>query len=311
MRAGIFCKHEVGVRTLDRLLAAGERPVFVIARDCERETMWFHDLEQRCRAEAIEFHPVGRIRDDESVAYVRERRPDLIFSVYYTEIIPPSVLALPPHGIINFHPALLPKYRGPHPVNWAIIKGETKTGLTAHYMDTGVDTGPILLQKEVPITLADTFASVSRRIMDLVPNTVLEVLKGLRRGTLDPVPQDESQASYFPRRTEKDDIVVWHRSAKEIYDLIRGLYYPLPGAWSQLGGRRVVFREASLVTECPQGEGAPGIILAVDTSGTVVCTGDGIILIRRVDIDERQGLEPVDPAYASIFRTGERFYVEV
>jgi len=307
VKLGIFCKYEVGLRTLDRLLGAGERPVFVIAREREQGNAWFGDLEERCRSEGVDFHPAGRIRDDASVAYVREKHPDLILSVYYTEIIPPSVLAIPPRGIVNFHPSLLPRYRGPHPVNWAIIRGETKTGLTAHFMDAGVDTGPILLQKEVPIGLLDTTASVGRRLMELTPEMAVEVLSGLRAGTLTARPQDESQATYFPRRTTEDDIIAWERTTKEIYDLIRGLYYPLPGALSWLDGQRIVFRDAVHSPLPVELDGPPGVILSLDASGMWVRTGDGAVLIRRVDLGDKLGINPASPEYTALFRIGGRF----
>lgn len=307
MRIGCFCKHDVALQTVRALLAAGHSPVFVIVQERYRSGGWFGELETLCAEQRVPFLSVERIKEAQNIDYIRAAAPDLIVSVMYTEIISQQIIDIPRYGIINHHPSLLPAYRGPHPVNWAIINGETRTGLTVHFMNAGVDAGDIILQREVPIGLDDTITNVSQRIMALVPQAALECVRQIGNGSVRSWAQDESRASYFPRRTEQDDIVDWKCSAKQVHDLIRGLYYPLPGALSWLKGRRVVLRQSSMVRAPGDDTRAPGTIIAMTEGTLTVQTGTGPLLIDRIDLDDRQNLAAGSTALGSFAKIGDCF----
>jgi len=300
MRIALFAKHRVGLESVRALARRGDKVALVVAMRSQADTDWYRELESLCGGEGIEFLPVRRIRDADSVTHLERVRPDVVFSVFFTQIVPASVLSIPPRGIVNFHPSLLPGYRGPHPVNWAIIRGETETGLTAHYMTQEVDGGDIIAQWRVPIAFEDDLATVAARIHRLVPEAVLEVAERFRSGRVEAVPQDQAQASYFPRRTEEDDVIDWAATSVQVHNLVRGLVHPLPGAISFQAGRRVVFRRARPASGPFDPAAEPGAILGIDEAGMRVRTGDGAVRVDRIDIGDRARLTPREAVGAGL-----------
>lgn len=307
MKIGCFCKHDVALKTVEALLENGYQPCFVVVQKRFFDGEWYRQLERLCEIEEISFYQVNGIREQENIEKIRIAAPDLIVSVMYTELIPQEIIDIPKRGIINHHPSLLPAYRGPHPVNWAVINGETKTGLTVHYMNAGVDTGDMILQMEVPIQLEDSITSVSQKIMALVPDAAIEVVRQIENGCAKTTPQIEDASSYYPRRTEKDDIVDWSRPAKQIYDLIRGLYVPLPGAISWLNGVKIVLRKAVFLKSDPSGSCVTGEVIAMDRESVTVTTGDGHLRVLEVDLNGRDGLSAGALSLGKFSKIGDRF----
>lgn len=306
MKLGFFCKHLVGLETVHSFLTAGYRPDFVIVQERFCDNAWYRELKILCSEYQVLFRPVHQIRGEEHIAFLQVSAPDLIVSVMYTEVIPQQIIDIPTLGIINLHPSLLPAYRGPHPVNWAVINGETETGLTVHLMNSGVDTGDILLQRLVPIGFEDTTSIISQRIMALVPQAALEVVRQIKEGTACRRRQDEALASYFPRRTEQDDIINWRCSARQVYNLIRGLSSPLPGAVSWLNGRSVVLRKAQPKSdEVPPGM-APGTLLGLTPTEVLITTGEGLLLLSHIDFDGEKCVN-AGLAIGSFAQIGDRF----
>ena len=306
MKLGLLCKHRVALETLLSLLAAGYQPAFVIVQERFSAGDWYGELEILCAEHQVPFRPVHRIREEEHVDFLRATAPDLIVSVLYTEIIPQQIIDIPPLGVINHHPSMLPAYRGPHPVNWAVINGEAETGLTVHLMNAAVDAGDILWQRLVPIGFEDTLTSLSQRIMALVPQAALDVVRQIEAGTARRRRQDEALASYFPRRTEQDDIVDWRRSARQVYDLIRGLCAPPLGAVSWLNGWRVVLREAKPGPDAVPPGTVPGTILEFTPKEIVIATGVGVLMLSRIDLDGETGVDAC-LALGSFAQIGDRF----
>jgi len=210
----------------------------------------------------------------------RTWKPDLAVMAYVTKIVPSSVLGIPALGTIQYHPSLLPRHRGPCSINWPIIQGETRTGLTVFWPDEGLDTGPILLQKEVAIGPDDTLGSLYfDRLFPMGVEAMLEAVDLVRAGTAPRIPQDEAQATYEGWCRAEDVRIDWSRPAASIYALIRGAN-PQPGAWTELHGKRVQVFETHRV---PKGSGAePGTVVSIDTDGMRVAAGDGDLLIERV-----------------------------
>jgi len=164
--------------------------------------------------------------------------PEAIIVVGYGRIIPPWMLQLPPHGNINVHASLLPKYRGAAPIQWAIAMGETVTGVTTMCIDEGLDTGDILLKQEMPILPEDTAVTLSPRLAQLGAGLLVETLRGLEHGTIPAIPQDHSQATLAPILEKEDGLVDFQRSATEIHNRLRG-FQPWPGAYTQFRGKNL------------------------------------------------------------------------
>jgi hypothetical protein len=157
---------------------------------------------------------------------------DFLLVHSYASRIPAEVLALAPRGAVNIHGALLPQYRGANPIQWAILNDERRTGATMHYMTESIDAGPIIAQRVVPIEFDDTWVDVQARIDTVVSAMLTEMLPRLWRGDISPTPQDESLAHYHRRRHPEDGRINWDDSVRHIYNLIRALVAPHPGAWS-------------------------------------------------------------------------------
>jgi len=220
----------------------------------------------------------ARLKDQDVIDWVASLKPDLLVLAYVTQFVPKAMIDLATYGGINFHPSLLPKYRGGSAMNWAIINGETETGITIHQIDEGVDSGPIILQEKVPIDPDDSVKTLYfGKIYPLGVKMVAEAVRLIREGKAKPVPQDESQATFQPVIKEKDVGIDWTKPTQVIYNLIRGSD-PTPGAWCLFRGEKLKIWEA----RPSSGKGAPGEVIALNDDGFVVATGDGAILAKRV-----------------------------
>jgi methionyl-tRNA formyltransferase len=207
-------------------------------------------------------------------------KPDLNVMAYVTSILPESILNYPPLGTIQYHPSLLPKHRGGSAINWTIINGETKTGVTIFWPDKGIDTGPILLQKEVEISPDDTVGSLYfNKLFPLGIEAIVESIELIKKGKAPRIPQDESQATYEGLCTEEKAVINWLQPANKIYNLIRGTN-PQPGAITYFQGKRFKIFDSELLTGVS--EGLPGEITGITGQGIRVSASDGIILIKRV-----------------------------
>jgi len=188
-------------------------------------------------------------------------------------------LNIPTYGTIQYHPSLLPLHRGPSSINWPIIKGSKKTGLSIFWPDNGLDTGPVLLQKEVDIKEDDTLGSLYfNELFPLGVEAMLESVDLVRDGNAPKIVQDESQATYESWCKKEDVEIDWSASTEETYNLIRGAN-PQPGAWTVHRGQTLKIFDCAKFTEVT---GSPGEILSIDDEGLIVATGDGGICIQRV-----------------------------
>jgi methionyl-tRNA formyltransferase len=229
------------------------------------------ETKSRALERGIPVHQPPRVRAETSVALVREISPEVIVVVAYGQIIPPSILSIPPRGIVNVHGSLLPRYRGAAPVQWAIARGETTTGVTTMLMDAGLDTGPILLAAEIRIDPEDTGGTLEKKLADRGASLLIETLPLWERGEVEPVSQDHSKATLAPRIKKEDALVDWSLSASEIGCRVRA-FDPWPVAFVSLdnGPLRIwKARPASATT----GDSRPGSVLAIETESLVVACG--------------------------------------
>ncbi|TAN43379.1 MAG: methionyl-tRNA formyltransferase [Nitrospirae bacterium] len=221
-------------------------------------------------------------------------RPEAIVVVAYGRIIPPGILSLPPRGCINVHGSLLPKYRGAAPIQWAIINGEERTGITTMLMDEGLDTGDVLLKDETVILDDDTTESLSRRLSGIGAALLLRTLDGLADGSVRPLPQT-GLPSYAPPLKKELGKIDWSRSSSSITSLIRGVY-PWPGAYGYLNGERVGIISAKAADETAAGKA--GQIIRINSAGMLVATGQGLLSVSEVKPEGRK------PMAAAAFARG-------
>jgi methionyl-tRNA formyltransferase len=207
-------------------------------------------------------------------------KPDLIVVTAFGRILPKVVLDLPPHGCINVHASLLPKYRGAGPIQWAIIRGEQETGITTMRMDEGMDTGAILLQETVPITPDDTAGTLSSRLADVGGRLLIVTLSQLLAGTVTPRLQDSSQATMAPLLKKEDGLLDWTLPALDLANRVRGLS-PWPGAHTYLGEDRWVIWKASALERSATTAPA-GTIVDATKEGIAVSTGRGVLRIMQL-----------------------------
>jgi len=173
-------------------------------------------------------------------------KPDLIILASYGQIIPKNILAIPKFGCLNLHPSLLPKYRGPSPIQTAILNGDQFTGLTIMLMDEKIDRGPIIAQKKITLAPEDNSQTLERKLAQAAANFLIEILPQYLQGKIKPQPQDERQVSYTKILTRQDGQIDWNKSAKEIARMVRA-FYPWPGAWTNFNGKRVKILKAKAV----------------------------------------------------------------
>lgn len=237
----------------------------------------------------------NEVKPSEYEQTLKKIQPDIAFAIGWRYLITKAAYSVPPKGTFIIHDSLLPKYRGFAPMNWAIINGEQETGVTLFYIDEGTDCGAIIDQLSTSIGIKDTAKTVDEKIIKLYEEIIIKNLPGFAAGQIKSIPQDESIATYTCKRTPEDGEINWQKSALEIYNLIRGLTQPFPGAYTTLKGNRVVIWEAELPQQSDEYVGnIPGRILGKKNGMIEVLTGNGIIRINRlqfVGAEEKQAME--------------------
>ena len=227
-----------------------------------------------------------KIKNPEFLEELRELNPDLICVTAYGKILPKSILELPPHGCINVHASLLPKYRGAAPINWVIVRGEKETGVTTMLMDEGMDTGDMLLKREIHIQDEDDAGSLSDRLSTIGGELLLETIAQLKEGSLSPAKQDESQASYAPMLKKSDGEINWEKSALEIQNLVRGMN-PWPGTFTKLNNKSLKIFSAGVA----EGQGEPGEVIESGSGVLRVATGAGVLDILELQLEGGKRLD--------------------
>ncbi len=231
-------------------------------------------------------------------------KPDLNVMAFVTSILPDSILNYPKMGTIQYHPSLLPKHRGGSAINWAIINGETKTGISVFWPDRGVDTGPILLQKEVEISPDDTVGSLYfEKLFPLGIEALVEGIELIKKGIAPRIPQNESQATYEGLCTEKDAIINWSAPIDRVYNLIRGTN-PQPGATTYFHGKTLKIFDAKPIYDIVGG--LPGQIVNSSADGVVVSLKRGAILVQKVQMNKSSKIEAAEFAKQARLEIGDR-----
>lgn len=222
------------------------------------------------------YQPV-KLKTAEATAELKDLKPDLVVVVAFGQILSQEILDIPQHGCINVHGSLLPRYRGAAPMQWCVINGEEKTGITTMMMDAGLDTGDMLLKEELPIGPDMTLEEVHDSLMEMGAKVLMKTIEELRAGTLKRVPQ-EGESNYAPMLTKETGHIDWQKSAQSIHNLVRGLN-SWPGAYTGHEGQKFKIWRTVLTGEAAPAGTAAGAILAADSSqGLKVAAGDGQVL---------------------------------
>ncbi|HUS70647.1 MAG TPA: methionyl-tRNA formyltransferase [Anaerolineae bacterium] len=240
------------------------------------------------------------LRHEKAVAQLRDLEPRVMVVAAYGEILRPQVLAIPPAGVINVHPSLLPKYRGASPIEGALLAGEQETGVTIMLMDEGMDTGPILAQRSVAVELEDSAGSLGEKLARLGAELLLDTLALWLDGRIEARPQDDAQATYTRPISKEDAVIDWALPAIEIWNRIRA-YNPRPGARTWWEGDQLNVLRGRPRAEW-KGQGGPGRVVQT-TSGVAVVTGQGALLLEEIQLAGKRTMDAED------FVRGQRQFI--
>ena len=256
------------------LLSRPDRP-----RGRSRKPVWTKTKKVAMERGVSVFQPES-LKTPEFTEILKTLSPDLIAVVAYGEFFPAAVLNAPTFGCVNLHASLLPNYRGAAPINWAIAKGEKKTGVTIMLIDEGMDTGDILTQRDVPIREDETAEELSKRLSLEGAGLLLETIDRIEKNDISPVKQNPNEVTYAPLLSRKDGEIDWNRNAKEIKNLARAMT-PWPCAHTTLGGKSLKILRAL----AGPGKGKPGEIVSVGGESLDVATGKGVLRILSLQIE--------------------------
>ncbi len=279
----LFAYHTFGARALAALLARGERVVAVVTHaDDPSEGAWFESVAELARARRVPVFAPPSPDAPGLLETLRALEPDVLLSVWYRRLLGAPLLGLPRVAALNVHGSLLPRYRGRAPVNWVLVNGERRTGVTLHHMTPEADAGDIVAQAAIDIEPDDTAATLYRRMVKVGVDLLLDAYPRVLAGTAPRRPQDHAAATVFPRRRPEDGRVWWSWSAARIADMIRAVTHPYPGAFVGDGPRRLhLWAGAALAGR--RTAAAPGALLAIRPGeGVEVATGSGVLLLRCV-----------------------------
>jgi UDP-4-amino-4-deoxy-L-arabinose formyltransferase/UDP-glucuronic acid dehydrogenase (UDP-4-keto-hexauronic acid decarboxylating) len=287
MDAVVFAYSDMGITGLAALETVDFRIRAIFSHeDDPGEKIWFGSVRAWGEERGIPVFTPGSVSTPGWRERIAELSPGAIFSFYYRHLIRPEILDLAPAGAYNLHGSLLPAYRGRAPVNWVLVNGETRTGVTLHHMVAKPDAGDIVGQRAVDIAFEDTALTLYRKLCSAATDLLAETLPRIAAGTAPRIPQDLARGSYFGGRRPADGLIDWRRPARRIYDLVRAVTDPWPGAFTFLptGEKLIVWwglpADAAGVDRASPPE--PGT-LCLDGSRVFVATGEGLLLLLEVE----------------------------
>ena len=320
----LFCgTPQFAVPTLKHFLAQSDLKIIAVITQPDRpsgrgQEVSFSPVKQVALAANLPIHQAEKIRAPEVQQLLTGYSPDVIVIIAYGQIIPARLLPIPKYGWINLHASLLPKYRGAAPINWAIVNGETKTGVTTMRIDASMDTGETLLQREIAIGANETAPELTARLSELGAPLMAETLRGLAAGSIAPKTQNHSEATLAPLLKREDGRIDWNRSAQEIFNRMRG-FAPWPGAYTafrnqtcHLWGEPVSKERKPASEQLKSGSPGikdvpPGTLLLEKGSLQVVCGHATVLRLSGVKLEGRKQVSASEFANGARLRTGERF----
>jgi methionyl-tRNA formyltransferase len=305
----VFCgTPEFALPTLQRLIAEPDFSVETVVTQPDRPRGRGREIASSPVKDAaldagIHVFQPEKIKSDSALEFFKRIAPDAVVIIAYGQIVPARLLEIPRLGWINLHASLLPKYRGAAPINWAIVNGETRTGLTTMRIDAGMDTGPTLLRWETEILPDETAPQLTRRMADAGPELMVDTLSKYDRGEITPSPQDHTQATLAPMLRREDGRIDWSHTAGQIYNRMRGLE-PWPGAFTtfrgqlcHLWGRPAETRE----------DAQPGTLIMRGSDVFVACAENTRLRLEFVQVEGKKRIAAHDWANGARLLRGEKF----
>jgi methionyl-tRNA formyltransferase len=306
MRIALIGQAAFGEAVLRALNDAGEQIVAVssITGTPERPDPLYAAAQEL----GTPFFETPKLKKRATLDAFAEVQPDLGVMAFVTHILPERVLTTPRLGTIQYHPSLLPKHRGISSMHWAIRAGETKTGLTVFWVDAGIDTGPILLQREVEIGPDDTVGSLYfDKLFQPGVESLVEAVRLVREGAAPKIEQDDAQSTYDPPASDENSAITWSAPARDVYNLVRGSN-PSPGAHARLDGKLVRVFDAAFtpVETYPADRNPPGTVMAIDPDSIEIALAGGILSAKRLSLEGGKKLPAAELAAAAGVRVGFR-----
>jgi methionyl-tRNA formyltransferase len=287
VKAVVLGYHEIGYVCLEELLRSRiSVSALFTHKDAPDETIWFRTPRILAEQHRIPVYEPESVRDPAWVERIRADAPDYLFSFYYRHMLPKEILEIPRVAPLNLHGSLLPKFRGRCPVNWVLIEGEKRTGVTLHVMEAKPDAGDIVGQKAVDIAFEDTARILALKLASAARALMRDVIPLLEAGTFEKRPQ-EGVSSYFGGRKPEDGVIDWTMSAMRIYNLIRAVTHPYPGAYTFFRGRKLFIWKAVPLEETA--EGAPGTPVSIGP--LLIKAGEGLLQITSL---QQEGEDEMD-----------------
>ena len=303
MRIVLIGQAAFGVKSLETLVDRGENIVAVYAPPDRKGKP--DPIKEAAEAKGLPVLQPTTYKDDQVFAQYRELRPDLTVLAFVTDIIPARYFEAATQGAICYHPSILPRHRGSSAINWAVIMGDTRTGLTIFRPDGGIDTGPILLQKDIPIGPEDTTGSLYfNHLFPMGIDAVVESIEMIKQGTAPRIVQEESLATYEPPCTDAVAGIDWSKSGREVHNLVRGCD-PQPGAYALFKGEKTRFFGCRFLPEASSAD--PASILAIDNQGIHVAVSGGRLVVGKVRSAAGGKVSGAEWAQEKGVKVGDRF----
>ena len=292
MRVVFMGTPDFSVPTLEKIIEAGHEVIGVVTQPDKAKgrgkKVLCPPVKETALAHDLPVYQPRRARDPEFIEEMKALNPDVMVVVAFGQILPKAILDIPKYGCINVHASLLPKYRGAAPIQWAVIRGEKVSGVTTMQMDVGLDTGDMLLKKEVLLDEEETGGSLHDKLSTLGGDLLIETLKKIEAGDIHPEKQDDSQAGEYARMLDKNlGRIDFSMPAVEIERLIRGLN-PWPSAFTSYNGKTMKLWKAK-ADNC--GQGVPGQVIHVDKNSFTVQTGQGTLQILELQMEGKKRMD--------------------
>lgn len=288
-RVGLFLGTDRGYSVLKELTKSkiNVSSVLILKQQPHEINNFTEKIIDLCAAKKIPYETSQNVKSSNYEEYIKSVQPDVIFVISWRFLIPENCFNIPKFGMFNLHDALLPKYRGFAPTNWVIINGEKQTGLTLHYIDSATDNGDIVDQIKVDVDPLETAMTLNEKFLKLYPQIILQNLEGIFVNKNKRIKQNHKLATYICKRTPEDGKIDLNKTSQEIIQLVRGLSYPYPGAYCYYGDKKVIVWEAEVVENPPVYVGRiPGRIVNITENYVQVLTGDGIIKITKIGLED-------------------------
>jgi len=290
-KVGLFLGKDRGAAVLSRLLDDGVNvsDVLILAQNKHEYDQFSWKISSLCESNGITWKSSSEVKPAAYQSYLKSNSADIVFVVSWRFMISKACFNIPEQGILIVHDALLPRYRGFAPTNWAIINGEKETGATLFYIAEDIDSGDIIDQVKIQISQDETAKTLNDKFLQVYPDIISRNLPSLLDGTFEAKPQDHSLATFVSKRGPDDGHLDFSKTAKEILQLIRGLTYPYPGAWAMYNNEKVLIWEAEILDNPPIYEGLiPGRLININKDAVDVLVSDGVLRIKSIGMGSNQ-----------------------